>query len=78
MASDSDLVTISEKLRLVSIDEHEQQAESSTQNTELMKSDEELARLLQVLPLPFSGGTSGLFSEVLALDANFEVHIIFI
>ncbi|KAK4279133.1 hypothetical protein QN277_016886 [Acacia crassicarpa] len=36
VASDSDLITISEKLRLVSIDEHEQQAESSTQNTELM------------------------------------------
>ncbi|KAI9076505.1 hypothetical protein K1719_041491 [Acacia pycnantha] len=47
VASDPDLITISEKLRLVSIDEHEQQAESSTQNTELMKSDEELARLLQ-------------------------------
>ncbi|XP_054801161.1 peptide-N(4)-(N-acetyl-beta-glucosaminyl)asparagine amidase isoform X3 [Prosopis cineraria] len=47
VASDSDLITISEKLRLVSIDEDEQQAESSTQNAELMRSDEELARLLQ-------------------------------
>ncbi|XP_028770648.1 peptide-N(4)-(N-acetyl-beta-glucosaminyl)asparagine amidase isoform X2 [Neltuma alba] len=47
VASDSDLNTISDKLRLLSIDEHKQQTESSIQNAELMKSDEELARLLQ-------------------------------
>ncbi|XP_020422906.1 peptide-N(4)-(N-acetyl-beta-glucosaminyl)asparagine amidase isoform X2 [Prunus persica] len=42
----SDLVAISEKLRLVSINE-EQQETSTAENDELLKSDEELARMLQ-------------------------------
>lgn len=53
VASDSDLVTISEKLRLVSINEQEKQGESSKHDAEMMKSDEELARLLQVLSALF-------------------------
>ncbi|KAJ7973469.1 Peptide-N(4)-(N-acetyl-beta-glucosaminyl)asparagine amidase [Quillaja saponaria] len=55
VGSDSDLVTISEKLRLVTINEQfqfqEQEGESSNSNVErnaaLLKSDEELARILQ-------------------------------
>ncbi|GKV27341.1 hypothetical protein SLEP1_g36525 [Rubroshorea leprosula] len=53
VSSDSDLVTISEKLRLVSISEedkekHEETAESSQKSdSEFLKSDEELARMLQ-------------------------------
>ncbi|XP_019440498.1 PREDICTED: peptide-N(4)-(N-acetyl-beta-glucosaminyl)asparagine amidase isoform X3 [Lupinus angustifolius] len=45
VATDSDLTTISDKLRLISIDEHQPESESS--NADLLKSDEELARLLQ-------------------------------
>ncbi|KAM1549601.1 hypothetical protein ACFX1Z_010628 [Malus domestica] len=48
VSDDSDLVSIIEKLRLVSISEEQQQQEESTaQNDELLKSDEELARMLQ-------------------------------
>lgn len=50
--SDSDLAAISEKLRLISISEDENEEdnkESSNGNdAELLKSDEELARMLQV------------------------------
>ncbi|CAL8166678.1 unnamed protein product [Prunus armeniaca] len=46
LSDDSDLVAISEKLRLVSINE-EQQEKSTAENDELLKSDEELARMLQ-------------------------------
>ncbi|KAL6278796.1 hypothetical protein ACE6H2_022397 [Prunus campanulata] len=42
----SDLVAISDKLRLVSINE-EQQETSTAENDELLKSDDELARMLQ-------------------------------
>lgn len=53
MASDSDLAAFTEKLRLVSISEQDEQGESSKREAEMMKSDEELARLLQVLPALF-------------------------
>ncbi|KAK7397300.1 hypothetical protein VNO78_18468 [Psophocarpus tetragonolobus] len=45
VVSDSDLIAISEKLRLVSVNDSEPEAEPSA--ADLMKSDEELARLLQ-------------------------------
>ncbi|KAK7258708.1 hypothetical protein RIF29_24290 [Crotalaria pallida] len=45
VATDSDLVSISDKLRLISIDEPQPEPESS--NGDLLKSDEEFARLLQ-------------------------------
>ncbi|PRQ41864.1 putative peptide-N(4)-(N-acetyl-beta-glucosaminyl)asparagine amidase [Rosa chinensis] len=45
VSDDSDLVAISEKLRLISISEEE--PESTAGNEELLKSDEELARMLQ-------------------------------
>ncbi|XP_048324055.1 peptide-N(4)-(N-acetyl-beta-glucosaminyl)asparagine amidase isoform X1 [Ziziphus jujuba] len=48
VSTDSDLVDISEKLRLVSIDEEDNKgSSSSSHDAELLKSDEELARLLQ-------------------------------
>lgn len=51
VSTDSDLASISEKLRLVSIDEEvkevENQESSSGNDAELLKSDEELARMLQ-------------------------------
>ena len=47
MLNDSDLAAVSEKLRLVSIDEDDR-GEKSPELTELRKSDEELARILQV------------------------------
>lgn len=46
VSEDSDLAAISEKLRLVSINEEPQ--ESTAGKDELLKSDEELARMLQV------------------------------
>lgn len=45
ISTDSDLATISDKLRLVSINDHPQQPESNS--NDFLKSDEELARLLQ-------------------------------
>lgn len=45
---DSDLVTISDKLKIVSINE-EIASDSGKEKEELLKSDEELARMLQVL-----------------------------
>lgn len=51
VSTDSDLASISEKLRLVSIDEEvkevENQQSCSGNDAELLKSDEELARMLQ-------------------------------
>jgi hypothetical protein len=47
ISTDSDLATISDKLRLVSIDDEPQKPEFNS--AEFLKSDEELARLLQVL-----------------------------
>lgn len=44
---DSDLSTVSEKLKLVSIEE-ETVTDTAKQSKELLKSDEELARMLQV------------------------------
>ncbi|KAK7284260.1 hypothetical protein RJT34_19004 [Clitoria ternatea] len=47
LATDSDLVAISDQLRLVSIDEPEPEPEPEPNTAHLLKSDEELARLLQ-------------------------------
>lgn len=46
VSDDSDLAAVSEKLRLVSISDD--QPEQAAGNDELLKSDEELARMLQV------------------------------
>ena len=46
VSDESDLAAVSEKLRLVSISES--QPESAAGNDEVLKSDEELARMLQV------------------------------
>jgi len=48
ISTDSDLATISDKLRLVSINHHPPQ-QPETNSNDFLKSDEELARLLQVL-----------------------------
>ena len=52
VSDDSDLIAISDKLRLVSItDEVKEEGKLVDQNAELAKSDEELARKLQVSSL---------------------------
>ena len=48
VSDDSDLVTISDKLKIVSINE-EISSDSGKEKEELLKSDEELARMFQVL-----------------------------
>lgn len=47
VSDDSDLVTISDKLKIVSINE-EISSDSGKEKEELLKSDEELARMFQV------------------------------
>ncbi|KAL2230928.1 UNVERIFIED_CONTAM: Peptide-N(4)-(N-acetyl-beta-glucosaminyl)asparagine amidase [Sesamum indicum] len=49
LLDDSDLNLISEKLRVVLIDEDEKAKEMETTTADLMTSDEELARILQIL-----------------------------
>lgn len=48
VSNDSDLELISDKLRLISIDEDDKSEQVETSVHDLMSSDEELARLLQV------------------------------
>lgn len=49
VSDDSDLITISDKLKLLSVEENV--TDSDKENDELLKSDEKLARMLQVLLL---------------------------
>ncbi|CAK9170256.1 unnamed protein product, partial [Ilex paraguariensis] len=51
VSDDSDLITISNKLRLVSLNGEgkEEEKRKEGKNSELEKSDEEFARMLQVL-----------------------------
>lgn len=48
VSNDSDLELISDKLRLVTIDEDDKAEQVETSVLDLMSSDEELARMLQV------------------------------
>lgn len=54
LSDDSDLSTISDKLKLVSIDEETKEEEKGKAEDEFAKSDEELARMLQVYSCLFS------------------------
>lgn len=53
MSDDSDLELISNKLRLISIDEDEKSKQVETSVPDVMSSDEEFARMLQVLFVEF-------------------------
>lgn len=77
VASDSDLAAFTEKLRLVSISEQDEQGESSKREAEMMKSDEELARLLQVLPALFRA-VDARFGWAFHIYLNFLVDFSFL
>ena len=68
ISDDSDLISVSNKLRLLSIND-DTVAESSTGNSqfneELLKADEEFARLLQVINVRFGSN--------LVQNCNFEI-----
>ncbi|WVZ21610.1 hypothetical protein V8G54_008932 [Vigna mungo] len=50
VTNDYDLIAISDKLRLVSVKDTEPKPEPEQRDSDLLKSDEELARLLQISP----------------------------